>query len=47
LVNPAGLQPEDRIVAESLGVQQAPAGGKTDRPQGGQIGQPPADREVN
>src|SRR5260370_1237276 len=38
---------EDRVVAESLGAQQAPVGGVADLPQGGQIGQPFAEVEVH
>jgi hypothetical protein len=36
----------DRVVAESLDVQQTPVGGEADLPQRGQIGQPFPDRKV-
>ncbi len=36
----------DGVVAECLGAQQAPVGGKADLPQRGQVGQPLADPEV-
>ncbi len=42
-----GTGPVDRVVAESLGVQETPADLEADLCQGGQIMQPLADAEVN
>ena len=42
-----GTGPVDRVVAESLGVQETPVGLEADVRQGGQIMQPLADAEVN
>jgi hypothetical protein len=36
----------DRVVAESLGAEQASVGGEADLPQRGQVGQPFPDPEV-
>ena len=41
-----GVGAGDRVVAESLDVQQAPVGGKAELPQVGQAGQPFGDTEV-
>ena len=41
-----GVGSGDGVVAEFLGAEQAPVGGKADLPQRGQVGQPLADPEV-
>ena len=41
------LRAADGIVADGLGAEQAPVGGKADLPQCGQVGQPFGQAEVN